>query len=90
MIEKYLKKTKFTDYEDFKANYELIVPENFNFAYDVVDEWAKTNPDKKALLWTNDQGDVREYTFSDMKRETDKTASYFQSIGIKKGDMVMA
>ncbi|MFA7043459.1 MAG: AMP-binding protein, partial [Bacteroidales bacterium] len=90
MIEKYLKKTKFTDYEDFKANYELIVPENFNFAYDVVDEWAKTNPDKKALLWTNDQGDVREYTFADMKRETDKTAAYFQSIGIKKGDMVMA
>jgi acetyl-CoA synthetase len=90
MIEKYLKQATFADYEDFKANYELIVPENFNFAYDVVDCWAKTNPDKRALLWTNDQGDVREYTFADLKRLTDQTASYFQSIGIKKGDMVMA
>jgi len=90
MIEKYLKQTKFADYEDFKANYELIVPEDFNFAYDVVDGWAKTEPNKRALLWTNDKGEVREYSFADMKRVTDQTASYFQSIGIKKGDMVMA
>ena len=90
MIEKYLKQTKFADYDDFKANYELIVPENFNFAYDVVDGWAEKEPNKRALLWTNDQGDVREYSFADLKRLTDQTASYFQSLGIKKGDMVMA
>jgi len=90
MIEKYLKQTKFADYEDFKTNYELIVPEDFNFAYDVVDDWAKKEPNKRALLWTNDQGDVREYSFADLKRLTDQTASYFQSLGIKKGDMVMA
>ncbi|HEY5499402.1 MAG TPA: acetyl-CoA synthetase, partial [Bacteroidales bacterium] len=85
MIEKYLKQTKFADYDDFKANYELIVPEDFNFAYDVVDDWAKKEPNKRALLWTNDQGDVREYSFADLKRLTDQTASYFQSLGIKKG-----
>jgi len=90
MIEKYLKQTKFADYDDFKANYELIVPEDFNFAYDVVDDWAKKEPNKRALLWTNDQGDIREYSFADLKRLTDQTASYFQSLGIKKGDMVMA
>jgi len=90
MIEKYLKQTEFADFEDFKANYELIVPEDFNFAYDVVDGWAEMAPNKMALLWTNDQGAVHEYSFADMKRITDQTASYFQSIGIVKGDMVMA
>ena len=90
MIEKYLKQTEFADFEDFKANYELIVPEDFNFAYDVVDGWAEMAPNKLALLWTNDQGAVHEYSFADMKRITDQTASYFQSIGIVKGDMVMA
>ena len=40
MLEKYLKQTEFTDFEDFKANYKLIVPEHFNFGYDVVDAWA--------------------------------------------------
>ena len=89
MIEKYLKQTKFADYDDFKSNYELIVPEDFNFAYDVVDGWAEKEPNKRALLWTNDQGDVREFSFADLKKLTDQTASYFQSLGIKKGDMVM-
>jgi len=90
MLEKFLQQTEFKDFEDFKANYKLIVPENFNFGYDIVDAWAAKEPDKKALLWTNDQGDCREYTFSDIKKYTDQTASYFQSLGIKKGDIVMA
>ncbi|MDP4277107.1 MAG: AMP-binding protein [Bacteroidota bacterium] len=90
MIEKYLKKTQFSDYEDFKNNFELIIPEHFNFAYDVVDEWAAKEPDKLALLWTNDLGECRHYTFADIKRYTDQTASWFQSLGIGRGDMVMA
>ncbi len=90
MLEKYLQQTEFTDFEDFKANYKLIVPDNFNFAYDVVDEWAAKEPNKRALLWTNDRGESREFTFGEIKRYSDQTASYFQSLGIKKGDIVMA
>ena len=90
MLEKFLKQTEFTDFEDFKANYKLLVPENFNFAYDIVDAWAAKEPNKRALLWTNDQGKCREFTFGEMKKYTDQTASYFQSQGIKKGDIVMA
>ena len=90
MLEKFLQQTEFKDFEDFKANYKLIVPDNFNFGYDIVDAWAAKEPNKKALLWTNDQGECREFTFSDMKKYTDQTASYFQSLGIKKGDIVMA
>ena len=90
MLEKYLKQTQFTDFEDFKANYQLLVPENFNFAYDIVDEWAAKEPNKRALLWTNDKGECREFTFAEIKKYSDQTASYFQSLGIKKGDIVMA
>jgi acetyl-CoA synthetase len=90
MIEKYLKQTEFTDYEDFKKNYELIVPEDFNFAYDVVDEWARIQPNKRALLWTNDQGASKTFTFGEIKEISDRTAGYFSSLGIVKGDMVMA
>lgn len=89
MLEKFLEKTKFESYDDFMKNFKIKVPENFNFGYDVVDEWARTNPDKKALLWTNDKGEKIQFTFADIKRESDKTASYFQSLGIGKGDMVM-
>lgn len=90
MIEKYLKQTTFNDFEDFKANYEIVIPEDFNFAYDVVDGWAAQDPDKRALVWTNDQGESRTYTFGELKEITDRTAGYFSSLGIGKGDMVMA
>ena len=89
MLEKFLQKANFDSYEDFMANFKVNVPENFNFGYDVVDEWARTNPDKKALLWTNEEGEKIQFTFADIKRESDKAASYFQSLGIGRGDMVM-
>lgn len=89
MIEHFLKKTTFSSMEDFEQNLELIVPEQFNFAYDVMDRWAEEEPEKLALLWTNDKGEERRYSFADMKRMSDNIASYFVGIGIKKDDMVM-
>ena len=89
MLEKYLAKTKFDSLEDFKTNFKINIPENFNFAYDIVDEWAKKAPNKVALCWTNDKGEHIDFTFEDIKRESDKTASFFQSLGIGKGVMVM-
>ena len=89
MVERFLAKTNFASQEDFIKNLIINVPENFNFGYDVVDAWAAEQPDKKALLWTNDKGESRQFSFADMKRYTDMTASYFQSLGIGRGDMVM-
>lgn len=80
---------KFSSQEDFMNNFGIIVPEVFNFGYDIVDEWAKQEPDKVALCWTNDLGEHIDFTFADIKRESDKTASYFSSLGIGHGDMVM-
>lgn len=89
MLEKFLVKTQFSSMDDFNKNYRVKVPEVFNFAYDVVDEWARIVPGKPALLWTDDAGTVRQFTFADMKRESDRTASFFSSLGIGRGDMVM-
>lgn len=89
MVERFLQQTAFRSQEDYRKNLHIRVPENFNFAYDVVDAYAEEQPDRKALLWTNDQGAEIQFTFADMKRETDRTASYFQSLGIGKGDVVM-
>jgi acetyl-CoA synthetase len=89
MYEKYLKKANFTSQEDFEKNFEVTVPENFNFAYDIVDEWARISPGKKALSWTNDRGEHRDFTFSEIKEYSDRAASYFLSAGIAKGHKVM-
>ena len=89
MVEKFLSRTVFTSQEDYIRNFRIRVPADFNFAYDVADAYAAEEPDKKALLWTDDRGGEIQFTFADMKRETDRTASYFQSLGIGRGDMVM-
>ncbi len=89
MLERFLKQTTFTSQEDFQKNFKFIVPENFNFAYDVMDAWAEETPDRLALLWCNDQGEERRFTFTDIRRESNKAASYLLSLGIKKGDFVM-
>lgn len=89
MLEKFLKQTSFQDNEDYREHLEFIVPERFNFAYDVMDAWAEECPDALALWWVNDKGDNRRISFGEMKELTDRTAAYFSSLGIGSGDMVM-
>lgn len=89
MLEKFITKTEFSSTEDFKNNFKINIPENFNFAYDVVDEWAQTNPSKIAMYWSSENGEERNISFKELKEESDKAASFFQSLGITKGDMVM-
>lgn len=69
--------------------FSLNVPENFNFAFDIVDEIARIKPEKTAMIWCNPAGEEHVFTFSDIKKYSDKTANYLRSLGIKKGDMVM-
>ena len=89
MIERFLKQTTFTSQEDYARNLKFIIPEHFNFAYDVMDQWAEEKPDKLALLWTNDEGDCKRFSFRDLKELSERAASYFMQLGIGRGDMVM-
>ena len=89
MIERFLRQTSFTSVEDFKKNLHFNIKENFNFAYDVTDAWAEEQPNKLALLWTNDEGQEIRITFGELKERSDQAASYLQTLGIGRGDMVM-
>ena len=82
-------KTDFSSYEDYYNNCEIKVPENFNFAYDVLDELAKTTPTARALVWCNDNDEERIFTYAEMAEQVNKTANFFSSSGIKRGDFVM-
>ena len=66
MVERFLKKTHFESVEDYNKNLEFIIPENFNFAYDVMDAWAEEKPDGLAILWTNDKGEERRTTLAEL------------------------
>ena len=89
MLDKFLPRQDFASYEDFYENFKINVPENFNFAYDVVDAIATEDPEKNAMVWCNDKGDEARFTFAQMNHYSNKAANFFRSHGIKKGDPVM-
>ncbi len=68
---------------------KLNCPDDYNFAFDVVDRLAEYDPDKLAMMWVNDKGDEKKVTFGELKKYSNKAANYFLSKGIKKGDKVM-
>lgn len=89
LAHRYIGKSDFDSYEDFCENLKIIVPDNFNFAYDIVDEYARLEPSRPALVWCDDNGNERKFTFSEMKKWSDKTANMLSNAGIRKGDRVM-
>ena len=89
LLDRFTDKLDFESYEDFSDNFKIKIPDNFNFSYDVVDVLAEEQPDLKAIVWTNDEGEHKDFTFAELKKYSDMTASFFQSQGIKRGDAVM-
>ena len=89
LLNRFLDRTEFDSYEDFYENYKLKYNDAFNFGFDVVDEYARICPEKQALVWCDDEGRERKFNYGELSKYTNKTANYFKSLGIKKGDMVM-
>ncbi|MDR1117220.1 MAG: AMP-binding protein [Oscillospiraceae bacterium] len=89
MLSNYLSCVDFNSYEDLKENFKINVPEYFNFGFDIVDEWARLDANKPALVWCDDNGGEKVLSFGDVSRMSNQIANYFKSIGVKKGDMVM-
>ena len=71
------------------TSFKVNCPDEFNFGYDVVDDIAENDPDRRAMVWCNPEGEEHVFTFADMKRWSDKTANFLADAGIGAGDMVM-
>ena len=89
LLKKFLPQIEFDSYEEFREKFAINVPEDFNFGYDVVDAWAEAEPEKRALLWVNEEGEERSFTFTDISRLSNRVANFFRSLGLHKGDVVM-
>ena len=86
---RFLKKAIFDGYDDYVENGAPVVPKNFNFAYDVIDAIAAETPEKQAILWTNDAGEKRVFSFRDLSDLSTAAANYLASRGVKRGDTVL-
>ncbi len=88
LLSRYIKED-FASYEDFRNDFCIDVPERFNFAYDIVDEYARLEPNKTALVWCDDNGGERVFSFADISKLSNQAANFFNNNGIGKGDAVM-
>jgi acetyl-CoA synthetase len=89
LLDKYLPKTEFESYEDFYKNFTINYPENFNFAYDVVDALAQEKGKERAFQWCDEKGAQAAFTYEEMKNLSNKAANVLSLAGIGKGDPVM-
>ena len=89
ILNKFLSKIDYKSYEDLYKNFKITIPNDFNFAYDVVDEYAKTEPKREALVWCDDNDESHIYTFKDLSLAPQRTANFLVEQGIQKGDRVM-
>lgn len=89
LLGKFVAQSEFTSYEDFYDHFQINVPKDFNFAFDVVDVIAEETPDKIAMVWCDDQGKEATFTFDEIRRHSNQAANFFEKVGIRKGDAVM-
>ncbi len=70
-------------------NFRIKYPDNFNFGYDIIDKYAEMEPDRRALMWVDLEGNEKLLTYGDLSRLSNKAANMFTAMGIKKGDHVL-
>jgi len=77
-----------SDYEAVRRSFQWERPERFNFALDVIDRHAAERPEALALLWSDETGRERRFTFSQLKQQSVHAAQFLLSLGMQRGDRV--
>ena len=74
--------------QEIPAHFPVKAPEYYNFGYDVVDEWARRDRNKLAMIWANQRGEEERFTFHDMSKLSNQAANLLIKLGITAGDRV--
>ena len=89
MLSQLINRGDFASYEEFRDHFQITCPDNFNFAYDVVDALGQTDPNRRAMVWCGEDGEAQTVTFADLQAGSNRTAQIFTRQGIQKGDAVL-
>jgi acetyl-CoA synthetase len=76
-------------YDAMCEHFSIEVPEYFNFGFDVIDAWAKKDRNKLAMIWVNQQGEEKKFSFLDLSNLSNKAANILLKYNINKGDRVL-
>ena len=81
--------SKLEEYQQIRDGFQADLPAQFNFARDVIDRWAQSDPDLKALHWVDDGGCEQIFTYAELARRSCQVANLLAQHGILRGDVVL-
>lgn len=76
-------------YEELCRTFRVPVPREYNFGFDVIDAWGKKERNKLAMIWVNEKGEEKKFSFRDLRNLSNQAANILIKYGIQKGDRVM-
>ena len=76
-------------YEELCRTFRIDVPKSYNFGFDVIDAWADKDRNKLAMIWVNQDGTEKKYSFRDLKNLSNQAANILIKYGVQKGDRVL-
>ncbi|XP_064448827.1 acyl-coenzyme A synthetase ACSM3, mitochondrial isoform X2 [Mirounga angustirostris] len=85
----------FSNYESVKQEFKLEIPEYFNFAKDVLDQWtnmekAGKRPSNPAFWWINGNGEEVRWSFEELGSLSRKFANILTEVcSLQRGDRVI-
>ena len=71
------------------SKFEIVCPDNFNFGYDIIDAIGANEPDRRAMIWLNEEGEEHTFTYADLMKKSNQVANMLLAHGVKKGDKVL-
>lgn len=89
MLNLHQKFCKETFFDGQIVDFQPVYDKDFNFAYDVIDEIAKKEPNRRAMQWCDDQGNEKEFSFEYFSKQSNRAANMFVSLGVKRGDTIV-
>ncbi len=87
-IEFYEPYQRVVDTADGKAWAKWFVGGRLNLAHNCVDRWAERTPDRPAVVWEGEEGDVRSVTYAELQVMANRLAHALRELGVRKGDRV--
>ncbi|HNQ29409.1 MAG TPA: AMP-binding protein, partial [Methanolinea sp.] len=77
------------NYREVYDHFSLKVPEYYNFGFDQVDRLAAKDRNRLAMIWVDQEGHEKTFTFRQMMNLSNSAANMLLKYGIKKGDRVI-
>ena len=77
-----------TDYEDLCRQFSWAIPKFYNIGDDICDKWAASRPEDLALSFVDDEGAVSDFSFGELRAESNRLANHLVADGVKRGERV--